>query len=149
MQSITAPLALAATFASYGLLRKTAPLGALEGLTLETILLGPLAIAGLLWAVAQGQDSLTQVPLHQQMLLLAAGPLTAIPLLLFAGGARRIPLSLLGMLQYIGPTLQLALGVWVFGEPFAGGRAQGFMIIWAACLLFSAELLWRHRKERR
>lgn len=142
-------LALAATFASYGLLRKTASLGALEGLTLETILLGPLAIAGLLWAVAQGQDSLTQVPLHQQMLLLAAGPLTAIPLLLFAGGARRIPLSLLGMLQYIGPTLQLALGVWVFGEPFAGGRAQGFMIIWAACLIFSAELLWRHRKERR
>ena len=92
---------------------------------------------------------LTQVPLHQQMLLLAAGPLTAIPLLLFAGGARRIPLSLLGMLQYIGPTLQLALGVWVFGEPFAGGRAQGFMIIWAACLLFSAELLWRHRENLR
>ncbi|MGR6806968.1 EamA family transporter RarD [Sphaerotilus natans] len=142
-------LALAASFASYGLLRKTASLGALEGLTLETILLGPLAAAGLLWAVAQGQDSLTQVPLHQQMLLLAAGPLTAIPLLLFASGARRIPLSLLGMLQYIGPTLQLALGVWVFGEPFAGGRAQGFMIIWAACAIFSAELLWRHRKERR
>ncbi len=78
-------------------------------------------------------------------LLLTGGPV----LLLFAGGARRIPLSLLGMLQYIGPTLQLALGVWVFGEPFAGGRAQGFMIIWAACLIFSAELLWRHRKERR
>ena len=57
--------------------------------------------------------------------------------------------GVLGMLQYIGPTLQLALGVWVFGEPFAGGRAQGFMIIWAACLIFSVELLWRHRKERR
>ncbi|MDQ5898300.1 MAG: chloramphenicol-sensitive protein RarD [Pseudomonadota bacterium] len=139
-------LALAATFASYGLLRKTAPLGALEGLTLETILLGPAALLGLLWALAHGQARMTEVAPVQQMLLLAAGPLTAIPLLLFAGGARRIPLSLLGMLQYIGPTLQLALGVWVFGEPFAGGRAQGFMIIWAACLVFSAELLWQGRR---
>jgi len=76
---------------------------------------------------------------------MAAGPLTAVPLLLFAGGARRIPLSLLGMLQYIGPTIQLALGVWLFHEPFAGARAQGFVIIWAACALFSAELWWRSR----
>ncbi|MFM2341782.1 MAG: EamA family transporter RarD [Pseudomonadota bacterium] len=142
-------LALAATFASYGLLRKTAPLGALEGLTLETILLGPAALLGLMWALAHGQARMTEVAPVQQMLLLAAGPLTAIPLLLFAGGARRIPLSLLGMLQYIGPTLQLALGVWVFGEPFAGGRAQGFMIIWAACLVFSAELLWQGRTAAR
>lgn len=141
-------LALAATFASYGLLRKTATLGALEGLTLETILLGPLALAGLAWAILHGQDSVTRVALPQQLLLVAAGPLTAIPLLLFAGGARRIPLSLLGMLQYIGPTLQLAIGVLVFGEAFAGGRAQGFMIIWAACALFSAEIAWQNRRSR-
>jgi len=139
-------LALAATFASYGLLRKTASLGALEGLTLETILLGPLAIAGLLWAVAQGQDSLTQVPLHQQMLLLAAGPLTAIPLLLFAGGARRIPLSTMGFLQYITPSILALMGVFLYGETFAGPRAVGFVFIWVALLLYTAEGLWAGRR---
>lgn len=140
-------LILAASFSSYGLLRKTATLGALEGLTLETLLLGPLALAGLGWAVAHGQSVFPGAPSDLQGLLMAAGPLTAVPLLLFAGGARRIPLSLLGMLQYIGPTIQLALGVWLFHEPFAGTRAQGFVIIWAACALFSAELWWRSRQS--
>jgi chloramphenicol-sensitive protein RarD len=140
-------LILAASFSSYGLLRKTATLGALEGLTLETLLLGPLALAGLGWAVAHGQSVFPDAPHGLQGLLMVAGPLTAVPLLLFAGGARRIPLSLLGMLQYIGPTIQLALGVWLFQEPFAGARAQGFVIIWAACALFSAELWWRSRRS--
>lgn len=138
-------LILAASFSTYGLLRKTATLGALEGLTLETLLLGPLALAGLGWAIAQGQSAFPGATLDLQLLLMLAGPLTAVPLLLFAGGARRIPLNLLGMLQYIGPTIQLALGVWLFHEPFAGARAQGFVIIWAACALFSAELWWRSR----
>ncbi|MEY2875158.1 MAG: EamA family transporter RarD [Pseudomonadota bacterium] len=140
-------LILAASFSSYGLLRKTASLGALEGLTLETLLLGPIAVAGLGWAMAHGQSVFPGATVDLQLLLMAAGPLTAVPLLLFAGGARRIPLSLLGMLQYIGPTIQLALGVWLFHEPFAGPRAQGFVIIWAACALFSAELWWRSRQS--
>ncbi|WP_293994461.1 EamA family transporter RarD [Sphaerotilus sp.] len=139
-------LVLAASFSTYGLLRKTATLGALEGLTLETLLLGPVALAGLGWAITQGQATFPGATLDLQGLLLLTGPLTAVPLLLFAGGARRIPLSLLGMLQYIGPTIQLALGVWLFHEPFAGARAQGFAIIWAACALFSAELWWRSRR---
>jgi chloramphenicol-sensitive protein RarD len=138
-------LILAASFSTYGLLRKTATLGALEGLTLETLLLGPLALAGLGWAITQGQADFPGATLDLQGLLVLTGPLTAVPLLLFAAGARRIPLSLLGMLQYIGPTIQLALGVWLFHEPFAGARAQGFVIIWMACALFSLELWWNSR----
>lgn len=140
-------LILAASFSTYGLLRKTAPLGALEGLTLETLMLGPVALVGLAWAALHGQATFVTAPAGLQGLLMATGPLTAVPLLLFAGGARRIPLNVLGMLQYIGPTIQLALGVWLFGEPFAGARAHGFMIIWAACALFSAELWWRSRQS--
>jgi chloramphenicol-sensitive protein RarD len=78
-----------------------------------------------------------------QWLLAAAGPITAIPLLLFAAAARRIPLSLLGILQYIGPTLQLLLGVWLYHEPFGGARLAGFILIWAALAVYSAEGLWR------
>ncbi|MEY8878816.1 MAG: EamA family transporter RarD [Leptothrix sp. (in: b-proteobacteria)] len=139
-------LSLAATFGTYGLLRKTAPLGALEGLTLESLVLAPLAIAGLAWFGWQGQTGFQHADAPLQWLLIAAGPLTAIPLLLFGSAARRIPLSLLGMLQYIGPTLQLLLGVWLFGEAFGGARAQGFIVIWCACGVFSADLWWHSRR---
>ncbi|MFM2054854.1 MAG: EamA family transporter RarD [Pseudomonadota bacterium] len=134
-------LVLAASFSTYGLLRKTAPLGALEGLTLETLALAPFAAAGLAWAAAHGASAFVEGPAPTRALLVAAGPLTAVPLLMFAAGARRIPMNVLGMLQYIGPTIQLALGVWLFGEPFAGARAQGFVLIWIACAVFSADLL--------
>lgn len=140
-------LLLAASFASYGYLRKTASLGALEGLTLETLLLAPLALAGLLWAaLAHGVSGFADASAGLKGLLMFTGPLTAIPLLLFAAGARRIPMTVLGMLQYLGPTLQLLLGVWLYHEPFAGARAQGFVIIWCACAVFSAEMVWRSRK---
>lgn len=139
-------LLLAASFASYGLVRKTAPLGALEGLTLETLLLGPLALVGLLWASAQGLAAFPVADLDLKALLIASGPVTAVPLLLFAAGARRIPLSVLGMLQYIGPTIQWLLAVWLFHEPFGGARLQGFVLIWCACAVFSAELWWRSRQ---
>lgn len=140
-------LGLAASFSSYGYLRKTASLGALEGLTLETLLLAPLALLGLALAASQGHSDFAAAALPLQLLLMAAGPLTAIPLLLFAAGARRIPMTVLGMLQYLGPTLQLMLGVWLYHEPFAGARAQGFVLIWLACALFSADLVWRGRKS--
>jgi chloramphenicol-sensitive protein RarD len=140
-------LALAATFGTYGLLRKRAPLGTLEGLTLESLLLGPLALVGLLWAGTHGGTGFEQADLSTQLLLAAAGPLTAIPLIFFGAAAPRIPMSLLGMLQYIGPTIQLTLGVWLFGEPFDGARQQGFVLIWIACAVFSAEMLWRHRSR--
>lgn len=142
-------LALAATFALYGLMRKTAALGALEGLALETLLLFPVAFAYLLMLNFDGRNSFATASTSSQLLLVAAGPITAIPLLLFASGARRIPLSLLGLLQYIGPTLQLLLGVWLYHEPFSGARLAGFALIWSALAVYTAEGLWQNWKLRR
>ncbi|MBA3596050.1 MAG: EamA family transporter RarD [Methylibium sp.] len=140
-------LAIAVSFAGYGLLRKTAPLGALEGLAMETLMLGPIALAVLAWLALQGQAAFTDSGGATRWLLIAAGPITAIPLLLFAAGARRIPFALLGLLQYIGPTLQLLLGVLIFDERFDARRAIGFGAIWAALALYSAESLWRSRRS--
>nr|WP_315189304.1 EamA family transporter RarD [uncultured Albidiferax sp.] len=132
-------LVLAITFGFYGLLRKVASLGALEGLALETMLLAPLGLGALAWWSAQGQGVLVQGDASAIAWLLLAGPLTAIPLLLFAAGARRIPLTTLGILQYISPTLQFALGVWIFHEPFQIARLAGFVLIWAALGVYSVE----------
>jgi len=135
-----------ATFGTYGLIRKTAPLGALEGLALETLLLAPLAAGVLAWRMSQGHGDLGgDVALLG--LLALAGPLTALPLLLFASGARRIPLATLGVLQYIGPTIQFALGVWLFHEPFAGPRLVGFLLIWLALVIYTAESLLSLRRR--
>lgn len=136
-------LLLAATFGTYGLLRKTAALGPLEGLSLETLLLFPLALAYLIVLTWNGHNTFLAAPASSRWLLIAAGPITAIPLLLFAAGARRIPLSVLGLLQYIGPSLQLLLGVWLYHEPFGGDRLIGFVVIWSALAVYSLEGLWR------
>ena len=140
-------LALACTFGTYGLLRKVAKLGALEGLTLETLLLLPMAVALLGWWTWHGQGALVQGDPVTWGWLLLAGPLTAIPLLLFAAGARRIPLATMGLLQYISPSLQMLLGVWLYGEPFEPTRAIGFYLIWAALVIYSAEGLWLMRRS--
>ncbi|MFZ6648304.1 EamA family transporter RarD [Undibacterium sp. TJN25] len=132
-------LALALTFGSYGLLRKTAKLGALEGLSLETLLLFPLAAAYLSILSNQGQSHFGDAATTSQIMLLAAGPITAIPLLMFAAGARLIPMATLGLLQYISPSLQLILGVWLFKESFDGERLIGFVAIWAALAVYSVE----------
>lgn len=141
-------LLLAATFGTYGLLRKTAALGPLEGLTLETLLLVPLALGYLALLSTQGQNVFHSASTATRWLLAASGPVTAIPLLLFAAGARRIPLSTLGFLQYIAPTLQLLVGVWLYREPFDGARLTGFVTIWAALAVYSAEGLWQVRRGR-
>ncbi|HEX2546287.1 MAG TPA: EamA family transporter RarD [Ramlibacter sp.] len=139
-------LVLAATFGLYGLMRKVAPLGALEGLTLETMLLAPLAAGVLAWRTSQG-SSAAGSDFTLLGLLALSGPLTALPLLLFAAGARRIPLATLGVLQYIGPTIQFALGVLWFHEPFAGPRLVGFVLIWVALVVYTAEgWAWMRRR---
>jgi chloramphenicol-sensitive protein RarD len=138
-------LALAGTFGAYGLLRKVATLGPLEGLTLETLLLAPIAAGVLgLW-MANGSSTFPAADATTNAWLIAAGPITAIPLLLFAAGARRISLTTLGLLQYIGPSIQLALGLWLFHEPFSAERLIGFSLIWLALALYSAEGWWRSR----
>jgi len=138
-------LVLAVTFGFYGLLRKTATLGALEGLSLETAVLAPLALAYLAWTGWQGQAAWVQADAGLRAWMLLAGPITAIPLLLFAAGARRIPLATMGLLQYISPSLQFALGVWLFGEAVQPARLLGFACIWGALVLYSLEGLWQRR----
>ena len=135
-------LVLALTFGIYGLLRKTATLGALEGLALETALLAPLMLPALLWWTWWHGGAMSRGDLALDAWLMLAGPLTALPLLLFAAAARRLPLATIGLLQYISPTLQLLLGVWVFDEPFGSGRLVGFVLIWSALLLYSFDA-WR------
>ena len=133
-------LALAVTFGGYGLLRKTAALGALEGLSFETMVLFPLATGYVIWLSAHGQNAfINTASTTTRLLLVAAGPITAIPLLLFAAGARRIPLSVVGLLQYLAPTLQFLLGVWLFHEAFTPDRLVGFVLIWLALALYAAE----------
>jgi chloramphenicol-sensitive protein RarD len=136
-------LALAFSFGTYGLLRKTATLGALEGLSLETILLFPIAFAYLAFLAWNGNNAFLQAPASSKWLLAAAGPITAVPLLMFAAGARRIKMSTLGLLQYIAPSIQLLLGVCLYNEPFGGERLAGFAVIWSALALYSLEGLWQ------
>ncbi len=139
-------LVLAITFSLYGVIRKTAALGALEGLAVETAVLLPIA-AGFLLLPDAGSSPAFGSTTALTWLLITAGPVTAVPLLLFAYGARRIPLSLLGVLQYIGPSLQLLLGVLLYKEPFAGPKLAGYALIWSGLFLFSAEGLWRAQRQ--
>jgi len=130
-------LVLAISFGCYGLLRKVAVLGPLEGLMLETIVLGPLAVAALAFWARDGTATFPSAELATNVWLIALGPITAVPLLLFAAGARRLSMTTLGLLQYIGPTIQLAIGVWVFDEPFTAARLGGFTAIWIALVLYT------------
>ena len=132
-------LVLAATFGCYGLLRKVAVLGAIEGLTLETMLLAPLACAAIVIWSLQGHSTFPAPDALTNLWLIALGPITAVPLLLFAAGARRISMTTLGLLQYIGPSIQFVLGVWVFHEPFTPARMAGFALIWLALIVYSAD----------
>ncbi|MFZ9682377.1 MAG: EamA family transporter RarD [Cephaloticoccus sp.] len=141
-------LALAGTFGTYGLLRKRSPLGSLPGLTVETLLLAPLAGAFLLWRTYQGTAALGFAPASTQLLVMTTGIVTATPLLLFAYGARRLRLTTLGLLQYAAPTVQFALGIWYFGEPFSAARAQSYGFIWIGLAIYTADAL-RHRQVTR
>ncbi|TWI62943.1 chloramphenicol-sensitive protein RarD [Pseudoduganella lurida] len=140
-------LLLAVSFGGYGLLRKTAALAALEGLSFETLLLFPLAAGYVIWLTVHGTNAFLTTPsATTRLLLVAAGPITAIPLLLFASGARKIPLSVLGMLQYITPTIQMVLGLVFFHETFSSARLAGFILIWSALALYVAEGFWTARR---
>jgi chloramphenicol-sensitive protein RarD len=140
-------LVLACSFGVYGLMRKTAPLGAVDGLALETLLLAPIAGGLLAWWTLQGTSAFAQGDAGLVGWLLLGGPLTALPLLLFAAAARRLSLATLGLMQYLSPSIQLALGVWIFHEPFGADRQLGFAFIWAALALYSAEGLWTARRR--
>jgi chloramphenicol-sensitive protein RarD len=134
-------LVLATSFASYGLIRKQIAVDAVVGLAAETTLIAPFALGYLLWN-RPSHDGFTTA------WLALGGLVTAVPLALFAHGARLIPLATVGLMQYLAPTMQFACGVFVFGEPFRGPRAIGFTIIWVALAVYAAEGLLRHALSR-
>jgi chloramphenicol-sensitive protein RarD len=138
-------LTLAISFGLYGLVKKVAPLGAVHGLTLETGLLLPPALTYLLYLERAGQGAFLHAGAATDGLLFGAGIVTTLPLLLFASATKRIPLSLIGLLQYITPTIHFLMGVLFYAEPFARVRAIGFGLVWVALVIFSAES-WRARR---
>jgi chloramphenicol-sensitive protein RarD len=138
-------LVLASSFGAYGLLKKTAGVGAVEGLAVETAVLAPVAAVYLL-AVGGGTVA-TEGPLHA-VLLVGSGVVTAVPLLMFGAAAVRVPLVTLGLLQYLAPTMQFALGVLLFDEPMPAVRLLGFVLVWVALALFTADLLRSRRRTR-
>jgi chloramphenicol-sensitive protein RarD len=140
-------LVLAFSFGTYGLLRKIAPVGALIGLTVETLLLAPFCGAYLVWSMTHGRSGFLAGGPWIRTLLLLAGPVTAIPLLCFAAAARRLPLSTMGFLQYLSPTLQFLLAVAVYGEKFSRGRAGAFACIWVAVAIFALDSVRRRAPE--
>ncbi|HET9024393.1 MAG TPA: EamA family transporter RarD [Burkholderiaceae bacterium] len=145
-------LTLAISFAAYGLLRKRAPLGAIEGLAVETALLAPAAIAYLAWLAFHRESALLEALSDGRpalvVSLLLAGPITAVPLLFFAAGVRRIPFATLGILQYVGPSLQLLIGVRLYGEPFEADKLIAYGAIWLALAIFSIDGLMQWRSSR-
>lgn len=138
-------LFLAGTFAIYGLIRKTSPAGSLDGLTLELFALLPVALVFLVVRAAMGDGVAGPSVPGRDLWFLGTSIVTAAPLLLFATAARRIELWLVGMLQFIAPTLQFLLGVVVWNEEWSGGQAAGFIIIWIALAIFAMEPLMRAR----
>lgn len=139
-------LVIALTFGFYGLLRKRSALGPLAGLALETSLLAPFAAAFLLWRAVHGAGALGHAAVAVQWLVLSTGAVTAVPLLLFADGARRLRLVTLGLLQYVAPTAQFALGIGFYHESFTPARAQSFGLIWAGLALYTLDA-WRQTRR--
>jgi chloramphenicol-sensitive protein RarD len=133
-------LLLALSFGFYGLLRKVAAIDALGGLTVETLLLAPFSIA-LLFHASQGGTNAFGQSTHLDLLLALAGVVTALPLLLFAAAARRLPLATLGLLQYIAPSLQFAEAVLLFGEPVRTVHIATFALIWSGCALYAFDTI--------
>jgi chloramphenicol-sensitive protein RarD len=132
-------LSLAFSFATYGYLRKVAPVDSIEGLTIETALLAPVALGWILVLQDRGTSAFASGDTSTYALLIAAGAITAVPLLLFTAAARRLPYSTLGFLQYIAPSLQFLLAVLVFGERFTFAHALCFGAIWTALVIFAIE----------
>jgi chloramphenicol-sensitive protein RarD len=142
-------LVLAMSFGLYGFIRKVVTVESVPALATETLLLTPLAGGYLLWLGFQGRGAFGNLGVGVDLLLLGSGLATAVPLAMFAYGARRIPLSTVGLTQYVAPSMQLLLGVFVFGEPFPRARAIGFTLIWLALAIYAVDGLRRNRAAAR
>jgi chloramphenicol-sensitive protein RarD len=142
-------LVLAFSFGTYGLAKKQAGAEAIESLTLETLLVTPLALAYLGWLTMQDHSSFASEGAGHAVLLMSAGLVTAVPLLCFGAAAIRVPLVTLGLLQYLAPILQFLLGVLYFHEDMSPGRWIGFVLVWAALAIFTVESLRNRRQQLR
>ena len=141
-------LSLAFTFGLYGLVKKLSPLGSLYGLTLETGLVFLPALGYLIFVEVTGQGAFGHTGIVSDLLMVGAGAVTTIPLLMFASAAKRIPLTMVGIMQYIAPTLQFLLGVLLYKEPFTTTRLIGFSLVWIALIVFWVEGVFA-RKARK
>lgn len=139
-------LFLAVTFAVYGVIKRLSPLRALDGLTIETSILALPSLAYLVWANHAGTGAFRHAGPQTTLYLTGAGIVTTLPLLLFATAVRQIPMTLIGVLQYIAPTLQLATGVLFYHEPFGRNQAIGFSGVWAGLLVFGLDG-WMSRRR--
>lgn len=141
-------LSLAFTFGFYGLVKKVSPLGSLYGLTLETGLMLLPALGYLIFVERTGSAAFGHSGIVSVLLLVGAGVVTTIPLLMFASAARRIPLTMIGVMQYIAPTIQFLLGVLIYNEPFTTSKLIGFSMVWIALIVFWTEGLVAHRAQK-
>jgi chloramphenicol-sensitive protein RarD len=140
-------LTLGVTFGFYGLIRKIAPVGSLVGLTVETLLLSIPAIIYLFYLDSHGQGTIFRVSLKLDLMLMGCAPLTAIPLLFFTLGARRLYLSTLGLLQYIAPSCMFILAVFLFRESFSSTQVFTFILIWTALAIYSTDSMRYYRDK--
>jgi len=140
-------LMLAFTFGTYGLLRKTSKAGSMVGLFFDTAILLPIVLAYLIILASHGSGAFLCIDRRTDMLLMGSGIVTAIPLLLFAHGARIIPYSAVGFFQYITPTSQLLIGVFLYGEPFTSTHALCFGLIWMAIAIYSFSTFALYRRS--
>ncbi len=140
-------LTLAFTFGLYGLVKKIAPLGSLFGLALETGLLFLPALLYLVYANSIGRGAFLHTGAGSDLLMVGAGLITTVPLLMFASALQRIPLFLVGILQYITPTLQFLIGVLIYHEPFTYDKLIGFGLVWVALIIFGVEGFFAHRGQ--
>ena len=141
-------LVLAFSFATYGLIKKQVGVGSAESLTVETAALTPLALAVMAWFAVQNESALTSGDVGSAVLLVLLGPVTALPLLAFGGAATRIPLSTLGLLQYLTPVLQFLIGVVIFGEAMSATRWAGFALVWVSLVIISIDGIRGSRNAR-
>lgn len=142
-------LVLACSFGVYGLMKKVANAGAVESLALETAVLAPVAAAYIGFLVATGASSFGGHGVGHALLLASTGIVTAVPLLCFGAAATRVSMVTLGLLQYLAPILQFALGVLLFHEPMPAGRWVGFGLVWVALVVFTAEAINHRRRQLR
>ena len=140
-------LVLAASFGTYGLVKKIVGVPAVEGLVVETAVLTPVALGYVIVGALFGTTTFTNHGAGHGLLLMSAGVVTAVPLLAFAGAAARVPLSRLGLMQYVTPTMQFLIGVLVRHEPLPPGRLAGFIIVWVALALFTVDTATNHRRQ--